>query len=105
MLTGNNCRRSPDNITLGMFPPTKGDAFIDGYSISKNMDKIRECIGVCPQVLLSISFLPDFFKDNILFSSLTAREHLYINAILKGTPQHLVETSIQEMLDLVGLQV
>jgi len=51
------------SILTGLFPPTAGDAFINGQSILTSMDKIRESLGLCPQ-------------HNVLFDRLTVKEHL-----------------------------
>jgi ABC-type multidrug transport system ATPase subunit len=48
----------------------KGDAFIFGNSVTADMHKINEMIGVCPQF-------------DILWPDLTAREHLEIMKNLK----------------------
>lgn len=37
------------SILTGMFPPTDGTAYIYGKDIRKNMDEIRQSLGVCPQ--------------------------------------------------------
>jgi ATP-binding cassette subfamily A (ABC1) protein 3 len=37
------------SILSGEFPPTSGNAYIDGFSIAGNQSKIRRKIGYCPQ--------------------------------------------------------
>jgi len=58
----------------GLFPPTSGDAYILGQSISKEMLGVRKSLGFCPQF-------------NILFDHLTVDEHLYffgrVSTVLK----------------------
>jgi len=44
---------------------------IDGYDIRTEIDKVREVLGVCPQF-------------DILWDELTAEEHLFMFAKLKG---------------------
>jgi len=58
------------SMLVGLFPPTSGDAIINGYSILTDIDGVRESLGLCPQ-------------HNVLFSRLTVREHLSFFARLK----------------------
>jgi ATP-binding cassette subfamily A (ABC1) protein 3 len=58
-------------MLIGLIDPTEGSATFDGYEIFKDMNRLREDLGVCPQ-------------HNILFSELTVREHLEIFCALKG---------------------
>jgi ABC-type multidrug transport system ATPase subunit len=53
----------------GLYSPTSGSVYVDGYDISENMDKIRESLGLCPQ-------------HNLLFSDLTVMEHLLFFAMV-----------------------
>jgi ATP-binding cassette subfamily A (ABC1) protein 3 len=38
-----------DMIT-GIFPPTSGSVFVNGYNIVIETDSVRRSIGLCPQV-------------------------------------------------------
>ena len=40
------------NMITGIFPPTKGTAFIDGYDVRQETKKARRSMALCPQVLL-----------------------------------------------------
>ena len=51
------------NLLTGIYPPTSGDAWIAGYNIRTQMDKIHSVIGVCPQF-------------DLLWPDLTVEEHL-----------------------------
>ena len=51
------------NILSGFYPPTSGNAFINGLSVLDNIELIRSNLGLCPQ-------------HNVLFDRLTVREHL-----------------------------
>ncbi|XP_024903030.1 ATP-binding cassette sub-family A member 3 isoform X12 [Pteropus alecto] len=53
----------------GSYLPTKGEAYINGYDISKNMVHIRTNLGFCPQ-------------EDLLFNDLTLSEHLYFYSVL-----------------------
>lgn len=54
-------------LALGLFPPTSGRAYINGYEISQDMVQIRKSLGLCPQ-------------HDVLFDNLTVAEHLYFYA-------------------------
>jgi len=58
-------------VLTGLLSPTEGTAILNGYDITQDIDKAREVIGVCPQF-------------DILWDELTAEEHLYMFAKLKG---------------------
>eukprot|EP01132_Coremiostelium_polycephalum_P003969 gene3969-4964_t len=59
------------HIVSGMYKPTSGDAYVNGYRVSDQMDKIYEFLGFCPQ-------------HDILYDDLTIFQHLDIYASLKG---------------------
>ncbi len=56
-------------LVLGMYSPSGGKAFINGYDIGTEMNKARKSLGLCPQ-------------HNMLFSDLTVREHLIFFAMV-----------------------
>jgi ATP-binding cassette, subfamily A (ABC1), member 5 len=60
------------NILTGLTGPTSGTAYIFGYDIRdpNDMTMIRRMTGVCPQ-------------HDILFDTLTAKEHLYFFAAVR----------------------
>jgi ABC-type multidrug transport system ATPase subunit len=55
----------------GLFPPTKGNAWVGGYDIKHNLEMVQLMIGVCPQF-------------DILWENLTVEEHLLFYARIKG---------------------
>ena len=63
------------SMLVGLFPPTSGDAVINGYSILTDMESIRQSLGLCPQ-------------HNVLYDRLTVREHLNFFARLKVVKQN-----------------
>eukprot|EP01132_Coremiostelium_polycephalum_P010659 gene10659-13056_t len=75
-------------MLTGLMPPTSGDAYINGLSVTKQMDLIRQQIGLCPQ-------------HNILYKQLTCAEHLRLFARIKGIQEkdveNLVDTSLAEV--------
>ncbi|OQR66154.1 ATP-binding cassette sub-family A member 1-like [Tropilaelaps mercedesae] len=76
------------NILTGIFPPTLGDIFINGYSIQKETKKARESIGFCPQ-------------HNVLFDDLTVEEHLNYFAVIKKAKNF--EHEIDDLLSQFNL--
>lgn len=59
------------SMITGLFSPTHGNAWIAGNDIINNIEKVHTSLGVCPQF-------------DLLWSSLTVREHLLFYARLKG---------------------
>ena len=57
-------------ILTGYLPANSGTALISGLDIRDQMHEIHKLMGVCPQ-------------DNLLWDTLTAREHLDFYARLK----------------------
>uniref|UniRef100_A0AAQ5X1S9 P-type phospholipid transporter n=1 Tax=Amphiprion ocellaris TaxID=80972 RepID=A0AAQ5X1S9_AMPOC len=78
------------SILTGLFPPTSGTAFINGYNICTDMDRIRKYLGMCPQ-------------HNVLFNELTVEEHIYFYARLKGRSRAEVKMEMDQMIEDVGL--
>ena len=56
---------------VGLLEPTHGTAIIGGHDIHTGMDSIYSLMGVCPQ-------------HDLLWDSLTGREHLLFYGRLKG---------------------
>ncbi|XP_047137876.1 phospholipid-transporting ATPase ABCA3 isoform X1 [Hydra vulgaris] len=73
------------SILTGLYTPTSGTATINGKSIFKEMDRIRDSLGLCPQ-------------HNVLFDRLTVREHLEFFTGLKGISKDKARTEIDQML-------
>uniref|UniRef100_A0A8C9YSP4 ATP-binding cassette sub-family A member 2 n=1 Tax=Sander lucioperca TaxID=283035 RepID=A0A8C9YSP4_SANLU len=77
MLTGDECT-------------TGGEAFIDGNSILKDLLRVQQSIGYCPQF-------------DALFDDLTAREHLELYTRLRGIPWKDQERVVQWALEKLEL--
>jgi ABC-type multidrug transport system ATPase subunit len=58
-------------IMYGVSPPTAGEAFIFGMNVRTQMGEIRKILGVCPQF-------------DILFSDMSAKEHIELFCGIKG---------------------
>jgi ABC-type multidrug transport system ATPase subunit len=72
------------------FPPTSGDATLAGFSVSKEPEKTRRCIGYCPQF-------------DAHFANMTGREHVELYASIKGIPHEFVKEAAVKKLIEVGL--
>ncbi|RLN95673.1 hypothetical protein BBJ28_00006496 [Nothophytophthora sp. Chile5] len=59
------------SMLTGMTPPSSGDAWIRGYSVVTDMQRIRQSLGYCPQ-------------HSVLYQELTVEEHLTFYGRLKG---------------------
>lgn len=79
------------NMLTGMFQPTSGTAFVNGYDIRTNMNEARSSIGICPQF-------------DILFPNLTIEEHLYFFAAMKGVPKEKLKAEVDEMVETMLFQ-
>uniref|UniRef100_A0A8B7TJB2 ATP-binding cassette sub-family A member 3-like n=1 Tax=Castor canadensis TaxID=51338 RepID=A0A8B7TJB2_CASCN len=78
------------SVLTGRYPPTRGEAYINGYDISNNMIEIRKHLGFCPQ-------------HDILFDELTLSEHLFFYSVIKGISQKIHHTEIYDMLTVFDL--
>jgi len=78
------------SVLTGMYSATSGSVHINGYDIRENLDKVRESLGLCPQ-------------HNLLFSDLTAMEHLVFFAMLKGCSRKEAKKDAVEFLQRLNL--
>lgn len=70
--------------------PTKGQIFVNGYEMPKEMLNIRHQIGYCPQF-------------DALFENLTGREHLELYANLKGIKKEYQKPLIDNLIKSMNL--
>ncbi|XP_029731356.2 cholesterol transporter ABCA5-like [Aedes albopictus] len=80
------------NILTGLTSPTSGTVYIFGYDIRdpNDMTMIRRMTGVCPQ-------------HDILFETLTPKEHLYFFAAVRGIAPNLVDCEVKKTLRDIDL--
>jgi ABC-type multidrug transport system ATPase subunit len=79
-------------MLTGEISMTDGNAYVNNYSVIKQLDHVRKNIGYAKKTFLkafrssflSVSYCPQF---DALDSLLTAREHLYFYARLRGIKQ------------------
>jgi ABC-2 type transport system ATP-binding protein len=78
------------NILTGIIKPTSGNAIIAGFDVTKNPDKIKKIIGVCPQ-------------DASFFPFLNARENIELFGNLHSLSKKEIEERTEKFLKLLGL--
>ncbi|XP_072225725.1 phospholipid-transporting ATPase ABCA3 [Leuresthes tenuis] len=79
------------SMLTGLFPPTSGRAYINGYDICQDMALIRRSLGLCPQ-------------HDVLFDNLTVREHLLFYAQLKGFSKDKVSDEADRIIRILNLE-
>jgi len=77
-------------MMTGDIPMSKGRAYVNGYSVVKQLPEVRKEIGYCPQ------FDP-------LIDLMTSREQLTLYARLHGLPEPSIPGVVQELLNTLGL--
>ncbi|KAK3284750.1 hypothetical protein CYMTET_7616 [Cymbomonas tetramitiformis] len=90
-------KTSTFRMLTGEFPPSSGDALMRGrsgeselLSIRRQLSEARQCMGYCPQF--------DGIQPNM-----TAREHLYFYATIRGVPPAQVQTTAERLLERMAL--
>uniref|UniRef100_A0A8C5LJQ5 ABC transporter domain-containing protein n=1 Tax=Jaculus jaculus TaxID=51337 RepID=A0A8C5LJQ5_JACJA len=78
------------SIITGLYLPTSGKIYVNGYDISTDMAQVRKSLGLCPQ-------------DDILFPKLTVAEHLYFYSVIKGMSYKKRFKELNRMLTSFGL--
>ncbi|KAG8145533.1 hypothetical protein E2320_012051, partial [Naja naja] len=93
VLLGHNGAGKTTTLSMltGLYPPTSGQAYINGYEISQDMVLIRKSLGLCPQ-------------HDVLFDHMTVEEHLYFYSGLKGFPAEKCPGEITHILHILNLQ-
>ncbi|EAR94681.1 transporter family ABC domain protein (macronuclear) [Tetrahymena thermophila SB210] len=79
------------NMLCGLLNPTSGSVVVNNYSLSEELEKIRQIIGICPQF-------------DILWDDLTGLEHLALFARIKGMNPKYIDKIGNEMLKMVQLE-
>ena len=72
------------SIISGVFPPSSGTAFINGFPITDQI-AVRQSLGFCPQF-------------SALFPRLTVWEHLQFFARIKGIHDHSIRDKLSNQL-------
>ncbi|XP_053132329.1 phospholipid-transporting ATPase ABCA3 [Hemicordylus capensis] len=93
VLLGHNGAGKTTTLSMltGLYPPTSGQAYINGYEISQDMVLIRKSLGLCPQ-------------HDVLFDHMTVEEHLYFYSGLKAFPVEKCPEEISRILRILNLE-
>uniref|UniRef100_A0A3Q3NF63 ATP-binding cassette, sub-family A (ABC1), member 3b n=1 Tax=Mastacembelus armatus TaxID=205130 RepID=A0A3Q3NF63_9TELE len=93
VLLGHNGAGKTTTLSMltGLFPPTSGRAYINGYDICQDMALIRRSLGLCPQ-------------HDVLFDNLTVREHLLFYAQLKGYSKDKIPDEVDRIIRILNLE-
>lgn len=78
------------SMLTGLFPPSQGTAFVNGYDIRSDIENVRNSLGLCPQ-------------HNVVFHDLTVEEHLYFACKLRGCESSKIKQEIDNMLEATKL--
>ena len=79
------------SILATLIPPTSGIAFVNGFNITTERDRVRKSIGMV-------------FQDATLDDELTAYENLDFLGRLYAVPKSIRKEKIGELLKLVNLE-
>ncbi len=79
------------NILSGILQPTSGSAFVGGFDITVDPDKVKRLIGVCPQ-------------HSAYYKYLTGRENIKLFGDLHGMPKALIKERSNHLLEKIGLE-
>ena len=78
------------SMLSGLLAPTSGDAFIMGYSVTKEPEAAKKSLGVVPQ-------------DIALYPDLSARENLVFWGKMYGLRGGALNSRVDEVLEVIGL--
>ena len=78
------------NILSGILKPTSGSAFVGGYDVTEDPDKVKRLIGVCPQ-------------HSAYYKYLTGRENIKLFGDLHGMPKALNIERSARLIEMIGL--
>ncbi len=79
------------NILSGLVAPTKGTALINGLDVTKNLEKIKSLIGLCPQ------------KPSV-FNFLTGRENIELFGNLHSITKTDLQSRMNSLIEKLGLE-
>ena len=77
------------SLLCGLLAPSAGSAQIAGFDIRKDMPKIKERIGVCPQ-------------EAAVFNFLTGKENIELFGNLHGMDKHVLRERTNDLLSQAG---
>ena len=78
------------NLMTGYLGPTSGEILVDGFSVTKEPEKAKRCIGYVPE-------LPPLYMD------MTVDEYLRFAAQLKKVPKSEREAQVDRVAEMTGV--
>ena len=78
------------SILTGLLSPTSGDAYLNGFSVCKDVNRVKEIIGVVPQEIA-------------LYPTISARENLFFWGKMLGLRGKQLSQRVDAGLELAGL--
>ncbi len=78
------------NILCGLINQTEGNAFVGGYDVKKDLSKIKELIGLCPQ-------------QPAVYTYLNAKENIEFFGNLYLMKREEINERMEKFLNLLGL--
>jgi len=78
-------------VLCGLLKPTAGQVYVGSYEVGKNLGKVKELIGVCPQ-------------EPAVYPTLTGRENVELFGSLHCMPKEELRKSTDFLLERLGLQ-
>ncbi|KAJ3082402.1 ATP-binding cassette sub- A member 5 [Rhizoclosmatium hyalinum] len=92
LLGSNGCgKTSTFNMLCGLFAPTSGQAYVNGWGLTENMSKVHESLGVCPQF-------------DALQEYLTVREVITFYGSVKGIRSDVLPAVVDELIMKLDLE-
>jgi ABC-2 type transport system ATP-binding protein len=79
------------NILCGLLPPTSGTVIVAGYDVLRDLAKVKQLIGLCPQ-------------ETAAFPYLTGRENLELFGDLYSVPKDRLKESVENLLEKLFLE-
>ena len=77
-------------ILTGEIMATSGQAFLGGFNIEEDQERVRRLIGYCPQF-------------DALLDRLTVQEHLQLFGRLKGLEDADLDEAVSSVIDMLSL--
>jgi ABC-2 type transport system ATP-binding protein len=79
------------NVLCGILQPTSGSVIVEGYNVTREPEKVKALIGVCPQ-------------DTAVFDYLTGRENIEFFGSLHLMSKNNLNQNINILLEQMGLK-
>jgi ABC-2 type transport system ATP-binding protein len=79
------------SMMCGLFKQNSGEIFIDGKDLSKNLNEVKQIIGVVPQEIA-------------LYDKLTAYENLFFLGQMYGIETSELKNRVKKNLEILGLE-